>query len=153
MGFFDKMKGAMNFVTGNAARVTLEWQPQTAMPGEPLHVRVTATSTGGPINSGGVFIDVVGSEQIKIPQNALGNNNPAINHSNNTITQTFQIAGPFQLAPNETKYWDGQIVLPPNAQPTFDGPWADHTWRMQGRVEMTGNDPDSGYLVFRVGAR
>ncbi len=147
------MKGAMNFVTGGAARVTLEWQPQTAMPGEPLNVRVTATSTGGAIDSGGIFIDVIGSEQIKIPQNALGNNNPQINHRNQTFSHTFQIAGPFQLAPNETKVFDGQITLPPNVQPTFDGPWADHNWTMQGRVEMTGNDPDSGYQQFRVGAR
>ncbi len=153
MGFFDKMKGAMNFVTGGAANVTIQWNPPTAMPGDVLYVRITAQSTGAAINSGGVFVDVRSVEQLKIHANALGNNNPAINHTNQTFSHTFQIAPPFQLAPNETKQWDGQIQLPPQAQPTYDGPMADHIWSMQGRIEMTGNDPDSGWQVFRVGAK
>jgi hypothetical protein len=153
MGFFDKIKGAVNAVTGGAARVSIEWQPATAMPGEPLQVRITATSTGGAINSGGVFVDVRSTEQLKIRENALGNNNPSINHSNQTFSQTFQIAPAFQLAPNGTMQWDGQIVLPPQVQPTYDGPMADHIWTLQGRIEMTGNDPDSGWLTFRVGTR
>jgi hypothetical protein len=153
MGFFDSMKGAMNFVTGGAAKVSLEWQPQTAMPGEPLYVRVTVSSTGPAINSGGVFVDVVAAEQTKIPQNAAGGSHPAIHHRNQTFSTSFPVAPPFQLGPNESRVFDGQVTLPPNVQPTYDGPWADHVWTMQGRVEMTGNDPDSGYVTFRVGLR
>src|SRR3546814_13621210 len=87
------------------------------MPGDVLHVRITAQSTGAAINSGGVFVDVRASEQLKINANALGNNNPAINHHNQTFSHTYQIAPAFQLAPNETKEWDGQTQLPPQAQP------------------------------------
>ena len=153
MGFFDKLKGAMNAVTGGAAKVSIEWHPQTAMPGEPVMVRVTATSTGAALSSGGVFVDVAAAEEVKIPQNALGNNNPPINHSNQTFSHTFQIAPAFQLAPNETKQFEGQIQLPLQLQPTYDGRFVDHDWRMQGRVEATGNDPDSGWIKFRVGMR
>lgn len=153
MGFFDKVKGAMNAITGGAAKVSVEWHPQVAMPGEPVQVRVTATSTGGALSSGGVFIDVVAAEQLKINQNALGNNNPPINHRSQTFSQQYQIAPTFQLAPNETKQWEGQFVLPPQAQPSYDGPMADHIWTLQGRIEATGNDPDSGWLTFRVGTR
>lgn len=153
MGFFDKLKGVANFVTGGAAKVTIEWQPHVAMPGEPLHVRVTATSTGPTINSQGVFVDVAGHEQLNIPANALGNQNPHISHNRQTIAQTFQIAGPLQLGANETRVFEGQIQLPPHAQPTYDGPFADHDWGIRGRLEMTGNDPDSGYLKFIVGKR
>jgi hypothetical protein len=152
MGFFDKMKGAMNFVTGGAAKVTIEWQPPTAMPGEPVMVRVTATSTGPALSSGGVFVDVAAVEEVKIPQNAIGQH-PALSHSHQTFSQAFQIAGPFQLAPNETKQFEGQFVLPHQLQPTYDGRFVDHDWRLQGRVEATGNDPDSGWIKIRVGTR
>lgn len=153
MGFFDKMKGAMNFVGGGAAKVTIEWQPAVAFPGEPIQVRVTATSTGSAIKSGGVFVDVAAHEQLNIPPNALGNNNPQISHQKQTFSQTFQIAAPFTLGPNESCQYEGQFTLPPQAQPTYDGPFADHDWGMQGRVDMTGNDPDSGWVKFFVGKR
>jgi hypothetical protein len=153
MGFFDKLKGAMNFVTGGAAKVTIEVTPQVAFPGEPLQVRVTATSTGPAISSGGVFVDVAAHEQLSIPENALGNNNPHISHTKQTFSQSFQIAAPFQLGPGQTGQWMGQVVLPPQAQPTYDGPFADHDWGIRGRVEMRGNDPDSGFVKFVVGRR
>ncbi|MCZ7677315.1 MAG: hypothetical protein M5U28_00455 [Sandaracinaceae bacterium] len=68
MGFFDKVKGAMNFVTGGAANVTIQWNPPTAMPGDVLYVRITAQSTGAAINSGGVFVDVRSVEQLQDPR-------------------------------------------------------------------------------------
>jgi hypothetical protein len=153
MGFFDKLKGAVIFVTGGAAKVTVEWNPPIAFPGDVLNVRVTATSTGAAINSGGIFIDIAGHEQLNIPRNALGNSNEPISHNKETLSQTFQIAPPFALGPNETKQFEGRINLPPHAQPTYDGPYADHDWGIRGRLEMTGNDPDSGFQKFIVGKR
>ena len=153
MGFFDKLKSAANFVTGGAATVTIEWHPAIAFPGEPINVRVTAQSTGGAINSGGVFVDVAAHEQLNIPQNALGNNNPHVSHTKQTYSHTHQIAPAFQLGAGQQMQWEGQIQLPPQAQPTYDGPFADHDWGMRGRIEMTGNDPDSGFVKFFVGKR
>lgn len=152
MGFFDKLKGAMNAVTGGAAKVSIEWSPPLAMPGEPITVRVTVASTGAAISSGGVFVDVAAHEQLNIPANTI-QNVPAINHQKQTFSHTFQIAPAFKLGPGEMRQYDGQITLPMQAQPTYDGPFADHDWGMQGRVEMTGNDPDSGYVKFIVGKR
>jgi hypothetical protein len=152
MGFFDKLKGAMNYVTGGAAKVTIEWHPPTAMPGEPVMVRVTAVSTGPALSSGGVFVDVGAAEEVKIPENACGQH-PRIDYSNETFRHTFQIAPAFQLGPNETKQFEGQITLPMQLQPTYDGRFVDHDWRMQGRIEASGNDPDSGWIKFRVGTR
>jgi hypothetical protein len=28
---------------------------------------------------------------------------------------------------------------------------AQHEWSIRGRIEVTGNDPDSGFMAFRVG--
>jgi hypothetical protein len=150
MGFFDKLKGAVNFVTGGGAKVTVEWQPPLAFPGEQLGVRVTVTSTGGPISATGVFIDFAAHEQLAIPEGALGNQNPSINHTKQTVSQTVPLAGPFQLAPNETKMFEGRVVLP-HGQPTYDGPFADHDWGIRARAEMSGNDPDSGFQKIVVG--
>jgi hypothetical protein len=153
MGFFDKLKAAANFVTGGAAKVTIEWNPPLAFPGEPVRVRVTATSTGPVINSGGCFVDVAANETLNIQQNALGTGNQHISHTKQTFSQTFQIAPPFQLGAGQTLQFEGQFVLPPGGQPTYDGPFADHDWGMRGRIEMPGNDPDSGFLKFIVGRK
>ncbi len=153
MGFFDSLKGAVNFVTGGGAKVSVQWNPPVAFPGDAVLVRVVATSTGGPIRSGGVFVDLAAHEQLNVPQGALGNASPPLNHSKQTFAQSFQIAPAFQLAPNETKQWEGQILLPPQAQPTYDGPFADHDWGIRGRIEVTGNDPDSGFQKIVVGKR
>lgn len=153
MGFFDKLKGAMNFVSGGAAKVSVEWSPPIAYPGEPVQVRITVASTGPAIKSGGVFVDVAAHEQLNIPPNTLPQQGQAIAHQAQTFSHTFQIAPAFQLGPNEMRQFEGQLTLPPQAQPTYDGPLADHDWGMRGRVEMTGNDPDSGFVKFVVGRR
>ncbi len=153
MGFFDKIKSVANFVTGGAAKVSIEWNPPAVMPGEPIHVRVTAQSTGPAISSGGVFVDVSAHEQLSIRENALGNGNAQINHTQQTFSQSYPIAPAFQLGPNQSMVWEGQILLPPHSQPTYDGPMADHDWGIRGRIEMTGNDPDSGFVKLVVGKR
>jgi sporulation-control protein spo0M len=153
MGFFDRMKGAMNFVTGGGAKVSVEWSPQVAMPGEAVQVRVVVTSTGGPISSGGVFIDVQANEELQLPENTVHGGNPAIKHTKQTYSETYQIAPNFSLVANQSHTFEGSFTMPINAQPTYDGPFADHDWGMRARVEMTGNDPDSGFKKFVVGKR
>lgn len=153
MGFFDKMKAAASFVTGGAAKVMVEWNPRVAYPGEPVQVRVTVTSTGGQIAANGVFVDIQANEQLNIQANQLGNNNPPVTHTKQTFTQSVQISPPFQLAPGQSLQFEGQFMLPANAQPTYDGPFADHDWGMCARVDMKGNDPDSGFQKFVVGKK
>lgn len=153
MGFFDKLKSAVNFVSGGAAKVSIEWGPQVAFPGEPIQVRVTVASTGPAIHSGGVFVDVAAHEQLNVPPNTLPGQAQAISHQKQTFSHTFQIAPAFALGPGEMRQYDGVITLPAQAQPTYDGPLADHDWGMRGRVELTGNDPDSGFQKLVVGKR
>lgn len=153
MGFFDKVKSAMNFVTGGAAKVTVEFEPSFAMPGEPVNVRVTVTSTGGAVNSTGVFVDISAHEQLAIPANTLPGHGDPIHYNRQTFTQEIQIAPGFQLGANETRQFEGQFAVPAHAQPTYDGPFADHDWGVRGRVAMSGNDPDSGFVKFVVGRR
>jgi hypothetical protein len=160
MGLFDKIKGAIKAVTGGAAKVTIEYPQVLLQPNVPMRVRVTATSTGGEVKSGGCFIDVAGSEVIQVndatPTGYHGAQ-PAqrvpvdIHETNETFKQAFQIAPAFVLAANETKVFEGAFQLPPGVQPSFQGKHASHQWTLRGRIEAVGNDPDSGYLPFRVG--
>jgi hypothetical protein len=152
MGLFDKLKSAVNVMTGGGATVTIEYQPTTGFPGDVVRVRVTATSTGGEIKSKGAFVDLQATESVHVKEGE-GGDHAHVNVSRNTFSQEFQISPAFVLAPNATLQFEGQIQLPPTAQPSFAGVYTQHTWQIRGRVEAFGNDPDSGYQAFRVGAR
>ena len=157
MGLFDKIKSAVKAVTGGAAKVTIEFSQVLVQPGMAVRVRVTATSTGAEVKSGGCFIDVVGSEVIQIHDATPSGHGVQpgqhvdIHETSETFKQAFQIAPAFVLAANETKVFEGAFQLPPGVQPSYQGKHASHQWTLRGRVEAVGNDPDSGYLPLRVG--
>jgi len=152
MGFFDKIKGAVNAVTGGGAKVTIEYNPPVAFPGEPIFVRITATSSGGEVKSGGIFVDVQGTEHVALNKGAAANVHEPIRVSNSTFSNAFPIAPGFVLAPNETKMFEGSFPFP-HGMPTYEGPCAEHEWSIRGRVEAFGNDPDSGFVPIRVGLK
>ena len=165
MGFFDAIKGAVNAVTGGAAKVTVEFQPQTVMAGGTITVKVTAVSTGGEVKSQGVFVDLLGSEQVHAqdvhatPRTGMGQPHAAsttgqrydVSVSKTTFEQSIQISPAFVLGAKETKVFEGKVTIPAGSQPSFQGTYAKHQWSLRGRVEAWGNDPDSGYLPIRVG--
>src|SRR5262249_31370019 len=98
MGFLDKLKGAVNAVTGGAAKVTMEFKPATAFPGDTVGVKITATSTGQEVKSKGIFVDLQGLEGINIKANATpGAANADTNISKTTFSQEFKIAPDFVL--------------------------------------------------------
>jgi hypothetical protein len=172
MGLFDTFKGMVQAVTGGAARVAIEFDP-LGFAGEDVRVRVSVTSTGGEVKSQGVFVDILGSEQIKVPAASVASaaqntsrpmaealptghqsqlaRDVEVNHV--TCSQSFQIAPAFVLTPGESRQFEGTIRLPQGIQPTYHGRHAQHSWHIRGRLESWGNDPDSGYQPLRVGAR
>jgi hypothetical protein len=122
------------------------------------------------VKSQGVYVDILGSEQIKVPaasvsqnaqtqsaqpSSASSTNQPAkdieVNHV--TCSQSSQIAPASTLAAGESRQFEGTIRLPQGIQPTYVGRHAQHTWHIRGRLEAWGNDPDSGYQPLRVGVR
>jgi len=154
MGLLDKLKNATNTLSGGAARVSLEYAPSVALPGDTLSVRITATSTGSQVKSSGVFVDLRAVETVRLSAVRVSSGDTASTRSSHTsFEQQFPIAPAFTLAPNETKVFEGQVRLPSNVQPSFEGHFAQHEWSIRGRVEVTGNDPDSGFVAFRVGTK
>lgn len=164
MGFFDALKGAVNAVTGGGAKVTIEVTPAMVMPGGTLTVKVTTTSTGSDVKSAGVFVDILGSEQVQAqdvhatPRHAAGQAHATapgqrydVSLSRTTFEQSIQIAPALTLGAKETRVFTGQVTLPTNVQPSFQGQYCKHQWSIRGRLEAWGNDPDSGYQPIRVG--
>jgi hypothetical protein len=139
--------GLMSFVTGGAAKVQITL-PTIAFPSMPIAIKVVVTAEEN-WECKGVFIDVGGTEHIQFrPQGAPQD----VSSSTSTYNSKFEIAPGFKLAKGETKEVSGVITLPREAQPTFHGKHAKHTWSIQARCEARGNDPDSGWKELRVGA-
>jgi hypothetical protein len=153
MGFFDKIRGAVHAVTGGAATVTIEIHPSVGFPGDMLGVRITATAKGNPIKGDGIFVDIRGVEEIRLKKGATEAVTDDVELDRTSLEQSFQISGPFELGAGNTQQWEGMIQIPGSAQPTFDGAICDHGWGIRGRLSMFGNDPDSGFVPFRVGLR
>lgn len=153
MGFLDKIKGAVNAVTGNAAKVELEFMPPVAYPGDRVKVTIKATSTGNEVKSGGVFVDLHGMEEIKIKRGAAMGVENDLSVQKTTLEQALQIAPAFVLGKGETKVFEGTIEIPTAAQPSYAGAFSAHSWQIRGRLEAFGNDPDSGFKPLKVGAK
>jgi sporulation-control protein spo0M len=152
MGFMDKLKSAAQAVTGGAARVTLEYQPPVVFPGDTVQVHITAVSTGAEVRSQGAFIDLRGQEWVHLTS-AEAATQKDISTSKTSFETSVSIGGPFTLAPNETKTWDGTVQVPLTVQPSYTGVHSRHEWNIRGRIESFGNDPDSGWQPLRVGLK
>lgn len=153
MGFFDKIKGAVNAVTGGAAKVEIEFMPMIAMPGEKIRVKVKATSTGAEVKSQGIFVDLNGMERVKLDRGVATGVDSNVSLSKATYESAIAFAPAFVLAAGETKVFEGTIEIPMAAQPSYAGAYTSHEWNIRGRLEAFGNDPDSGYLQIKIGSK
>ena len=152
MGFLDKVKGAVNAVTGGAAKVTFDFEPKVALAGENLRVKVSVLSTGAEVKSGGVFVDLRAREEVHIRKSEIQAERD-VSLAKSTFDQGFQVAPEFVLAAGETKHFEGGVSLPADLQPSFKGAYGEHFWEIRARVEAFGNDPDSGWVRLRMGIK
>jgi len=145
MGFLDKMKDMGSAMTGGAARVSIEYPHQPMRPGDSIQVTVTAVSTGKEVKSGGVYVDIHATEhgqvKCKICQKMTS-------VSNETVKQAISIAPAFVLQPNESKSFQATIQIP-MGNPSYNGTIR-HEWKIRGRLDAFGNDPDSGFQTIEV---
>jgi len=159
MGVLDKLKSATQAMTGGAAKVSIEYPLQTVYPGEPLNVRVTVVSNaGGEVKSQGVFVDLLATESVSGSESArcprCGNNfNAPVREAKKTFEQSFPIASAMVLAPGQSQTFEAMIQIPGGAQPSYAGPQTHHDWKIRGRMQSLGNDPDSGFQTIRVGMK
>ncbi len=145
MGFLDKMKSVGTAMTGGAAKVSLEYPHQLMKPGGSINVKVTVVSTGKEVKSGGVFVDVHAFETGQVKCKHC---NQMTQVNNETVKQAISIAPAFVLQPNETKVFESTIQIP-SGQPSYHGT-LNNDWKIRGRLEAFGNDPDSGFQVIEI---
>ena len=145
MGFLDKMKGVGSAMTGGAARVSIEYPHQGLKPGDSLPVKVTVVSMGKEVKSSGVFVDIEAEETGQVKCKHCGQMTQV---KNETIKQALPVGPAMVLQPNETKVFEQTIQIP-MGQPSYGGT-VSHMWKIRGRLEAFGNDPDSGYQTLQV---
>ena len=149
MGFLDKIKGAVNAVTGGAATVTIQYA-ENAQAGKTVPVKVTVVSKGGEVKSKGIFVDFQGDEVVSISKRDESKLSDDYHREFPHSSQEFQLCDAFVLAANETKVVEGTITLPSNLQPSFEGKYCKNKYSVRGRLEAKGNDPDSGFKPIRI---
>jgi len=158
MGVFDKLKSATQAMTGGAAKVSIAYPLQAVFPGEGMNVRITVVSSGGEVKSQGVFVDLLAQERVTASENATcprcqNKFTTPVREAKKTFEQSFPVASSFVLSPGESRTFDVLLPVPSGAQPTYAGPQTHHEWKIRGRVQSFGNDPDSGFQALRVGAK
>ncbi|TNF29153.1 MAG: hypothetical protein EP329_16420 [Deltaproteobacteria bacterium] len=132
------LKGALDRVTGHAAVVDVTWWGRAA-PGEEASARITVTSTGGTVKADAAVVDLHGEDDLdegildRAAELLPGRADPEY---------TFQIVGPFELAPDQCKTFEGTFRFPDDLEPG-------RTWLIRARVVMAGHDPRSAFAIFR----
>jgi hypothetical protein len=154
MGFLDKLKSAGKALTGGQADISIEYQSQPIERGKPFNVKVTVRSTGGEVKSEGVYVDILARETGSLKGNGQCGGcqqsvEAPVKIDKTTFDQQFTIGSAFVLAENESKVFDGQVTLPAHLQGTYMGS-VNHAWKLRGRLEAFGNDPDTGYQTIVV---
>ncbi len=149
MGFLDKVRGALNVVTGGAAKVQFLFGPPIMFPGEQVQVGVSVTSTGQEVQSKGLFIDLAATEFIDFKDASDSH----VRYQEQTFYREIQVAPAFVLAPNETRKFTAVFLVPADARPSFAGKLSRNHWQIRARIEVFGNDPDTDWIDTRVGAK
>lgn len=145
MGLFDKMKDLGSAMTGGAAKVSIEYPLQQLKLGDSIAVKVTVVSMGKEVKSGGVFVDIHAVEKGQVKCKQCGQ---MVQIQNESVKQAIPVAPAFVLQPNETKVISATIQIPPG-QPSYSGQVVNE-WKIRGRLDAFGNDPDSGFQIIQV---
>jgi hypothetical protein len=145
MGFLDKVKSAGQAVVGGGAKVSIEYPHNPVRPGDSIPVKVTVMSTGKEFKSGGVYVDVYAHESGQVKCNGC---QKMVQINNSPVKQAIPIGPAFVLQPNESRTFEATIQIP-GGQPTYNGAIRNE-WKIRGRLDAFGNDPDSGFQPLEV---
>jgi len=153
MGLFGKL---VNLVTGGGAKVTLEALEPSR--NGPFQVRVHATVGETALESQGVFLKVAGIETVRVKEVEVAKKTgdrievvkEDIERSAASYEQKIQIA-PSQPLPAKSEHdWEATVTLPAGVLPTYRGSNAKHEWKILAEIEVTGNNPDSGWVTLEM---
>ncbi len=71
-------------------------------------------------------------------------------YSGETYRASVQVASALALTPGEERKFQGTFRLPGHVQPSYEGKYSKHYWRLRARLDVLGVDPGTGWSSFRV---
>lgn len=166
MAIFDDVK---NFITGRAADLAVEaLEPKRS---GPFTVRVRATARND-CNFSRVYLRIMQVETVQannvpvtsastpsVATEAVSTTNPPnppnprytdISKTEITYQNEIEVSALGTLKSGETRDWQVQVELPPDAQPTFHGRFCKNEWSLLAGLATSGNDPDSGWITITI---
>jgi hypothetical protein len=168
VGFFDKIKSAVGQLTGSNGKVTMQLSSQQVKRGDTINVTLQVNATGD-LQAKGVHVELVGTEYVKYlyPESVADTGasaTPGTTAGTDTTrtvegsqyNQTFRQQTPFSMAPlnmqeGQSQQFTGTIQVPANAQPTYLGVDARHTWKVRAFVDVSmGADPDTEIEILVI---
>jgi hypothetical protein len=155
MGLMDKLKAAKSNLTGDWATVTLQAEPVTR--GGTLQLSSTVTVKSNDISVEKVLFEVRCEEIVELNNvhcSEYGSGSQTFQGNASATESVFDketsVASAVQLAAGSTSTYTGEIAIPASAPPAFDGRNARYEWQARARLDMKGNDPDSGWQRIDV---
>ena len=169
MGIWDSVRSTVDRVTGSSANVALEADTAVVKPGQSVGVRIAIKNGLSPLEVRALLLEIEAIETIDLPRHASWANivedavearnhhgarssskPQSTNHSDTTWKASITVSPAMTLAVGEEKKFQGNFKLPPEVQPTYDGKYAKHSWRMRARLDVFGTDPSTPWHAFRV---
>ncbi len=150
MGIFSKLRN----LTGSWADVTVITEPGTR--GESTSVMVQVSVRDEPIKVNRVYLTVRCVEEVNVPgvkqTGAQGNQMQPVNVSAREVLydQEFTLATGVELDAGVLEAIEQSFEIPGQMPPSFTGRNARVVWQLRAGLDMTGNDPDSGWQDFNV---
>ncbi len=153
MGFFSKLK---NTLTGGWATVTVECE-QNARRGEKFPFKVNVQVKDEDISVDRVYIQLQCAEVIELDNYRSFDRDDAgdidyinVRHSEELLDEELTISQNQQLGANQSASFDGEVDIPAHLPPSYRGRNCSVQWRIYAGLDMTGNDPDSGWKEITV---
>lgn len=167
MSFWDSMRTAVDRVIGTSATVTVAMDPRVVVPGQSVSVEIAVKNGPSNLDARAVLFEIESVEDINLPRSANianvfadaaaaaskrpGPSEPeATLHTEVLVKSKITVSAGLRLNPGEDRKFKGTFRLPMSVQPTYEGKYARHSWRLRARLDILGTDPSSEWLTFRV---
>lgn len=148
MGLFNKLKNAVNSITGGGAKVSVLVDSPSRE--APFTVQVKAVVADQDLTISRVYVKLSGLEEVVVHNVRRENFTHDEHESATTFEQEFVIAGEQTLQAKQEYAWEAQVEFPKGCPPTYRGRNAKHELRILAGLDAPGNDPDSGWLILAV---
>ena len=156
MGFLDKLSKLADQITGGSAQVSVAALEPSRY--DPFTVKVNAVVGEHDLQIKRVYVKVEGAETVVVRSVSVATefgdevkvSQEDVQQSQDTYSRETDIAGAQALKAGEGHEWEAQIQLPAGMLPTYQGPNAQHEWRILAVLDAPGNNPDSGWVTIEI---